>query len=585
MRRFWYESRSLPIAGLALLIGLASVLVIIPFLAPVDRYRPLLIRYIEENTGRRIEIGHLRLYVLPTLHLTATDVRLTNPPGFPRGDAVAIKTLHLGVAWMELLSRQLDVTYIGATGVRLNLLSTPDGQSNFAPPKPASGAARQGMAATPHRASMLTLERIRAVKATDVVVTIGDVDASGQRETPYLSVSGLNGKAWAFTPRLPDWRKKLVIALDLRGAKLVTPSFTKPAEFRVGELLITGGHAHGNFVASLDTIRFRGAVEIARFVPFSLTFALATPSLDVPRLGRVVALRPGPGQGPAVRPRLVARGTIAADRLVAPPVVAIGGRGALSFYTSGMRVDTYRLSAFGGTVEGTGSLNYSAASLPAAVTIKVRGIVVQRMVTAIVSRARGITGTLDADFRLAMALATDPRTTLAGTGTFAVRHGSFPSVELHRNALTMARILQVTAPGTSIPFTYLGGNLRIAQQHVQSHALRLDGHGLHATAQGSLGFDKTLHLAGVGVLDTEAPVPATSGFFVRALGWLIRKVLPGANGASGVRVPFVVGGTLDEPTFSVTGKPEFVHGQKRGRWERQQVAEWFQPPRRLETVP
>jgi len=131
----------------------------------------------------------------------------------------------------------------------------------------------------------------------------------------------------------------------------------------------------------------------------------------------------------------------------------------------------------------------------------------------------------------------------------------------------MARILQVKAPGTSIPFTYLGGDLRIAQQHVHSNTLRLDGSGLHGTAQGSFGFDKTLHFIGIGVFDTEAPAPATSGVLVRALGWVVRNVWPGAKGASGVRVPFVVGGTLDAPTFSVTEMPEFIHGERRGQGE------------------
>ena len=564
MSRFRYESRWLRIAGLALLIGVTTALVI-PFLVPVDRYRLLLIQFIEESTGRRLEIDHLRLYVLPTPHLEATNIRLTNPPGFPQGDAVAIKTLRLRIAMRKLFSRKLDVTYITASGVRVNLLSTPDGQSNFSPPKPVSGAGRSGLAATQPRASLLTLERVGAVRATDVVVTIGDVDPKGQRLTPYLTVSGLNGKAWSFTPLSPDWRKKLEIALDLRRAKLVTPAFTKPAQFRAGELLVMHGHGHGTFVASLDTIQFRGTAEIARFVPFSLTFALATPSLDVVRLGRVVALRAGPG--PGVQSRLVARGTIAADRLVAAPMEATGARGSLSLYTNTMRLDTYRLSAYGGTVDGTGSLNYSATSVPATVTVKVRGIALRRMVTTIARRAPRIIGTLDADLQLAMSLATDPRATMAGAGTFAVHNGSFPSVELHRDALTMARILQVKAPGTSIPFTYLGGDLRIAQQHVHSNTLRLDGSGLHGTAQGSFGFDKTLHFIGIGVFDTEAPAPATSEVLVRALGWVVHNVWPGAKGASGVRVPFVVGGTLDAPTFSVTEMPEFIHGERRGQWE------------------
>ena len=176
-------------------------------------------------------------------------------------------------------------------------------------------------------------------------------------------------------------------------------------QFQTGELLIRGGTGRGTFAASLDTMHIGGTVAVESFAPFSMVFTLAVPELDVDRFERVMAH--GGGRGPdgrATRPRLVARGEVTIDRLVAAPLEATRARGRLSFYTTTMQLDSYALAAYGGTVQGTAALNYSIASLPAAVHAKVRGVNLGRLASAVSPRSRSVTGALDADLRLATAL-------------------------------------------------------------------------------------------------------------------------------------------------------------------------------------
>src|SRR5437588_3128627 len=194
-------------------------------------------------------------------------------------------------------------------------------------------------------------------------------------------------------------------------------------------------------------------------------------------------------------------------------------------------------------------------------TAQARGINLGRMVSTLSPQARKITGTLDADLRLATAAGRDPKAALTGTGAFAVRNGSFPGLDLKSSLAQMARALQLNVPAGDTRFRYFGGDLRIARQRVESHSLRLQGDDPDGTAGGSLGFDKTLDYTGVAVLKALAAGASASAGALPSVSQLFGKMVPGAAGATGAQVPFSLRGTLDDPKFSLAGTPQFIRSQ------------------------
>src|ERR1700731_2472521 len=142
----WYRSPWVLIGGVVFVLGLAVALAV-PFLIPVDRFRPLLVRSIEAGTGRQVQIDALTLHLVPTVHIHVVNVRVSNPQGFPQGDAIILKSVDLGIAPRALLSRRLDVTYIAVGGVRANLLRNPTGRTNFELPVPPGGVPPGSVAA------------------------------------------------------------------------------------------------------------------------------------------------------------------------------------------------------------------------------------------------------------------------------------------------------------------------------------------------------------------------------------------------------------------------------------------------------
>jgi uncharacterized protein involved in outer membrane biogenesis len=265
------------------------------------------------------------------------------------------------------------------------------------------------------------------------------------------------------------------------------------------------------------------------------------------------------------RTALAGAGTFAVARLVVPPLALTQVHGALSISGSRLRVSPYALLAYGGAARGAAVLDYADPTLPVAATLQARGIDVAALIGAVSPGPPRITGRLEAAFNVATALARDPLAALTANGTFAVRDGSFPGLDLSGRLGGLAKAAQALQPGATggaTSFRYVGGDLRIARERGYSNALQLDAPALSGAAHGSFGFDRTLDYTGTGVLAGQASGGSALGLAVSLAGKGLGQVLPGASGTTGVRVPFRLQGTFDNPQFSLAGTPELIRNQQ-----------------------
>jgi uncharacterized protein involved in outer membrane biogenesis len=117
--------------GAAVLLGLAFV---VPALIRVDRYRPKVIAYLQEKTGKQVEIGRLALTVFPVaIHIDNFGVK--NPSLFPAGYVVQVKRIDAALSVASLLHRQVVIKSLTLEEPTLNLTSDPDGPWNFENPQ------------------------------------------------------------------------------------------------------------------------------------------------------------------------------------------------------------------------------------------------------------------------------------------------------------------------------------------------------------------------------------------------------------------------------------------------------------------
>jgi uncharacterized protein involved in outer membrane biogenesis len=113
---------------------LLALIFVRPSLIKVDRYRPQVISYLQEKTGKQVEIGRLALTFFPvSMHIDNFGVK--NPSIFPRGYVVQVARIDAELSIFALLHRRVVIKSLILEDPILNMTSDPDGPWNFENPQ------------------------------------------------------------------------------------------------------------------------------------------------------------------------------------------------------------------------------------------------------------------------------------------------------------------------------------------------------------------------------------------------------------------------------------------------------------------
>jgi uncharacterized protein involved in outer membrane biogenesis len=114
---------------------LAALVLLAPVLFNPDHYRPRMIAYFEEKTGKQVEIGRLAVTFLPkiTIHIERFGVK--SPPLFPPSYIVKVARADAVVDFWALLNRKVVIRSLVLEDPEINLVSDPDGPWNFENPE------------------------------------------------------------------------------------------------------------------------------------------------------------------------------------------------------------------------------------------------------------------------------------------------------------------------------------------------------------------------------------------------------------------------------------------------------------------
>lgn len=119
-----------------ILLGIVAVvialIVILPFVIPVDAYRSRIEAEATAATGRQLKIdGPLKLTVFPELGLEAKEVTLGNAPGGHARYFVSMDSLRVGVKLVPLLSGKFEFSQVTLERPVINLEATKHGTDNW----------------------------------------------------------------------------------------------------------------------------------------------------------------------------------------------------------------------------------------------------------------------------------------------------------------------------------------------------------------------------------------------------------------------------------------------------------------------
>ena len=111
--------------------ALIVILIILPFLIPVNQFRPTIEEKASAALGRKVAVGNLSFSILGG-SLSAENLSIAEDPKFGQTQFFTAKSLRVGVELLPLiLSRKLNVTGIGIDSPQLTLLRDADGRWNF----------------------------------------------------------------------------------------------------------------------------------------------------------------------------------------------------------------------------------------------------------------------------------------------------------------------------------------------------------------------------------------------------------------------------------------------------------------------
>jgi uncharacterized protein involved in outer membrane biogenesis len=173
-----------------LVVTLVALVVIVPLLFDVDRYRPQVAVLVEKQTGKPAEIGHLALTVFPRLSIRVDDFALRNPVGFPQGYFVKSHKIYAVVDAGGLWAHQVVIKSLELDAPALSLLSDVKGNWNFEN-RPSS---TKPFPDPPGEKPLFTLGVISNVKITKGIVSVSNLLPSGKSGPVFFEAEGVSSQ-------------------------------------------------------------------------------------------------------------------------------------------------------------------------------------------------------------------------------------------------------------------------------------------------------------------------------------------------------------------------------------------------------
>lgn len=112
-------------------VVLIVILLVLPFLIPVNSFRPTIEAKASDALGRKVSLGNLSLSILGG-SVGIDNLSIADDPKFNSGPFLTAKNVKVGVELMPLIfSRQLNVTEISIVNPQVTMLKDPSGKWNF----------------------------------------------------------------------------------------------------------------------------------------------------------------------------------------------------------------------------------------------------------------------------------------------------------------------------------------------------------------------------------------------------------------------------------------------------------------------
>src|SRR5450432_1930868 len=164
-------------------VAMVVVLLILPFLLPVNKFRPTIEAKASEALGRKAQLGNLSLSIL-TGSVGIDSITVNDDPKFSSAPFLTATSVKVGVELMPLIfSQQVNVTGIEIVKPQLVILKNPSGQWNVS----SIGGNGSGGKTSSNSGMAAQSLSIKKLELKDGQVTLGNTNS--QKRSVYSNVN------------------------------------------------------------------------------------------------------------------------------------------------------------------------------------------------------------------------------------------------------------------------------------------------------------------------------------------------------------------------------------------------------------
>jgi len=508
-----------------IVVVLILILVIVPFLIPVDKFRPTIEDKASQALGRKVQLGNLSLSLLGG-SLTAENLSIADDPKFSQSPFLTAKSLKVGVELLPLIfSKTLNVTGATIENPEVTLIHNPAGQWNYSslgggsskpatPARAASGGSSTGVAADLSIAK-LTLN--------DGRITLGSTSSQKRSTYDHVDVTASNV---SITSKFP-----VTVTADLpNGGKFKLDGTVGPVDQK--DTSLTPVSAQLN-ISNLD-------LASTGFLDSSAGLGgIADLTANLESQNGAAELK---GNAKLSKALLVAGGSPAG----VPVNVDFSTKYDLQKNAGVLNPSTVKIGNATAHVNGT----YETANDATSVNIKLDAKDMPAKDLEAFLPALGVnlpkgaslqSGTLNADLN-----ATGPTSKLVTTGTIGLFNGQLAGFDLGSKLSSVASLAGIKST-KDMDIEKLTSNVRVAPEGIKADNFDAVIQGIGAlTGAGTLDSKNNLDFKMVATLSGAAGAVATP---VSSVGGLFGKAAGGGGCKSGLAVPFQIQGTTADPKF------------------------------------
>jgi len=113
------------------LVLLVLIVLLLPFLLDLNRYRDQYLPVLEQVLHRKVEVEDVRLTLFPTLGIQLRKVVIADDPTFSHHQFLSIPSLHVAVQWKPLLQRRIEVKSVVITHPIVQIIRSAKGTFNI----------------------------------------------------------------------------------------------------------------------------------------------------------------------------------------------------------------------------------------------------------------------------------------------------------------------------------------------------------------------------------------------------------------------------------------------------------------------